>query len=60
MGEVGGGPLKKRGGHKVALKEGGGIRVLWLGPPIYQGPTEVGPKERKRVEQTRHAREERW
>ena len=49
-GEVEGEPLKKQGGHKVALKEGGGVRVLWLGLPFRRGPTKVGLKERKGME----------
>ena len=57
MGEVEGGPLKNWGGHKVALKEGGGVRVLQLGLPICQDGPKVGPKERQGIEQTQHARE---
>ena len=62
-GEVGGEPLKNRGGRKAALKEGGGIRGLRLGPPFRRGPTEVGPKggkEGKVVERARHDRGEGW
>ena len=48
--EGGGGPLKNQGGHKVALKKGSGVRVLWLGPPIHRGGPEVGLKERTDTE----------
>ena len=51
-----GGHLKNQGGCKAALKEGGGIRVLWLGLPIRRGPTKVGPNEGTGMERTQHAR----
>ena len=34
-GKGGGGPLKNWGGRETVLKEGSGIRVLQLGPPIH-------------------------
>ena len=58
MGEVEGGPLKNRGGYEVALKEGGGVRVLRLGLLFRRGPTEVGLKEWISMERTQRAREE--
>ena len=47
-----------QGGREAALKEGSGVRVLWLGLPICQGGSEVGPKRRTVVERTQHDRGE--
>ena len=44
-GEVGGGPLKNRGGHEAALKEGGGVQGLTARPAIFAGvPPKWGQK----------------